>query len=272
MILMSQTKVFNDFNIDNIVFEKYNIRSRCNVQKIKFDDTGINYCFQTPWFQSVYFGNLDYNIFDIAKVIFDDNADQEIFLEQMNKIDNLALSNLRGGERGKYRSLIRRREKYEDDDDEPSSVIEYMKFRLCRRFLDTSVTEYLEVDVSLRKTNIDGTKANEKIKVNNIEDLREVLEPYSNFRFIFEFKNLVKCDNYIMIKPIIHSIQADIKKDICKIYRGIESSSFECTICLQEDCTIKHKYKCCKKEVCYYCYVKWKNKNNKTCPYCRSKT
>ena len=147
-----------------------------------------------------------------------------------------------------------------------------MKFKLNRRFLDTSVTEYLEVDVYLRKTNIDGIKTNEKIKVNNIDYLREVLKPYSNLRFIFEFKNLIKCDNCIIIKPMIHSIQADIKKDICKIYRDIESSSFECTICFQEDCTIKHKYKCCKKEVCYDCYDKWRNKGNKTCPYCRSKT
>lgn len=271
---MSQPKIFNDFNIDNIMFEKLlnrsNIRSRSNIQKIKFDDTGINYYFQTPWFQSVYFGSLDYNIFDIAKVIFDDNTEQEIFLEKMNKIDNLVLSNLRGGERGRYCSLIKRRENYEDEDDEPSSVTEYMKFKLNRKFLDTSETEYLDVDVYLRKTNIDGNKTNEKIRINNIEDLREVLKPYSNFRFIFEFKHLVKCDNCIIIKPIIHAIYADIKKDICKIYRCIESIPFECTICLQEDCTIKHKYKCCKKEVCYNCYINWKS--NKTCPYCRSKT
>ena len=270
---MNQTKIFNDFNIDNIMFEKLlnrsNIRSRSNIQKIKFDDTGINHYFQSPWFQSVYFGNLDYNIFDTAKVIFDNNYDQEIFLEKMNKIDNLVLSNLKWGERGRYSSLIKRRENYEDYDDEPSSVTKYMKFKLNRKLLD----EDLGVSVYLRKTNIDGIKTNEKIEVNNIQQLREVLEPYSNFRFIFEFKNLVKCDNCILIKPIIHQIQVEGKDNIFrKIYRGIESNPFECTICLQEDCTIKHKYECCKKEVCYDCYDKWKNKNNKTCPYCRSKT
>lgn len=260
---MSHIKVFNDFNIDNIKYEKVLFRDKW-IPRIKFDDTDINYHFQSPWFQSIYFGtNFEHGK---VKVIFNDNTDNEIFLEKMNKIDKIVSSNLKPHERRIYCNLIRKRENYEDEDDEVSSVTEYMKFRLNKKIL----SEDLEVNVNLKNTNIDGISTNEKIEVNNIEYLKDVLKSYSNFRFIFGFKNSVDYNNCFLIKPMIHSIQAKGKNNIfSKIYRGIESSSFECTICLQGDCTIKHKYKCCSKEICYNCYDSWKVQNS--CPFCRSK-
>ena len=267
---MSQLKIFNDFNIDNVICEKDS--SKSYIHLIKFDDTHIDYFFQSPWFQSVNFPKSiknDSHYLNHVSVFFGDNSDNKIFLEKMENIDNLILSNLKSFEREKYINLIRKRKHNEYDD--LSSVTKFMNFKLNKNFLDKD----LDVSVYLKKTNIDGIKTNEQIAVSNIQHLEEVLKPYSDFRFIFTFKkNLIDSNDFIILRPIIHSIQAKGKNNIFrKIYRGIESSSFECTICFQEDCTIKHKYECCKKEVCYDCYDEWKNKTGvKVCPYCRSKT